>query len=68
MKVSATDLDFLSGFLKKNSGMIITPEKAYLVEARLGKLARDEGHDSLTPSCPSSGAGTRSWSSKSSRP
>ncbi|MEZ4445591.1 MAG: protein-glutamate O-methyltransferase CheR [Polyangiaceae bacterium] len=49
MKVSATDLDFLSGFLKKNSGMIITPEKAYLVEARLGKLARDEGHDSLTP-------------------
>ena len=38
---------FLSDHVKKRSGLILGPEKAYLVDSRLGPLARREGYPSV---------------------
>lgn len=38
-----TDFDFISKLVKERSGLVLTPEKAYLVESRLGPIARREG-------------------------
>ncbi len=43
MHVEEKQLMHLATFLKKASGMVLTPEKAYLVEARLGKVVRHHG-------------------------
>jgi chemotaxis protein methyltransferase CheR len=37
------DFDFISKMVKERSGLVLTPEKAYLVESRLGPIARREG-------------------------
>ena len=39
--------DFLSQDVKTRTGLILGPEKAYLVDSRLGPLARKEGFDSV---------------------
>lgn len=35
--------EFLSGDVRKRTGLVLGPEKAYLVDSRLGPLARKEG-------------------------
>ena len=40
-------IDFVAELVKKNSGLVITREKGYLVESRLSPLARREGFESL---------------------
>ena len=37
------DFDFFSRFFKERSGLVLTPEKAYLLESRLMPLARRSG-------------------------
>lgn len=37
------DFDFISKLVKERSGLVLTPEKTYLVESRLGPIARREG-------------------------
>jgi len=39
----ASKFDFLSAEVKKRSGLILGPEKGYLVESRLAPVARSEG-------------------------
>jgi len=39
--------DFLSQDVRKRSGLVLGPEKAYLVDSRLGPLARKEGFASV---------------------
>lgn len=41
------DFEFLSGFLKEKSGLMLTPDKVYLLESRLTPVARRMGLDSL---------------------
>lgn len=41
------DFDFLSGLLKERSGLMLTPDKVYLLESRLTPLARRRGLDTL---------------------
>lgn len=41
------DFDFLSGMLKERSGLMLTPDKVYLLESRLTPLARKRGLDTL---------------------
>lgn len=41
------DFDFLSGMLKEKSGLMLTPDKVYLLESRLTPLARKRGLDTL---------------------
>ncbi len=45
--MSPEDFDTLSGVLKERSGLVLTPEKLYLVESRLTPLARKRGMKSL---------------------
>jgi chemotaxis protein methyltransferase CheR len=37
------DFDFISKLVRERSGLVLTPEKAYLIESRLGPVARTEG-------------------------
>nr|MCU0882034.1 chemotaxis protein CheR [Hyphomonadaceae bacterium] len=37
------DFDFISKLVKERSGLVLTPEKAYLIESRLAPIARAEG-------------------------
>jgi len=37
------DFDFVAQMLKRRSGLVITPEKAYLLESRMGPVARKHG-------------------------
>ncbi|MBL8645306.1 MAG: protein-glutamate O-methyltransferase CheR [Rhodospirillaceae bacterium] len=39
----STDFEFLAGFLKTNSGLTLTPDKAYLIESRLQPIAAKHG-------------------------
>lgn len=39
--------EYLRDFLKQDSGLIVTPEKMYLLETRLMPLARSHGFDNL---------------------
>jgi len=41
------DFDFLANLLKERSGLMLTPDKVYLLESRLTPLARKRGHDTL---------------------
>lgn len=41
------DFEFLSGLLKDKSGLMLTPDKVYLLESRLTPLARKQGLDTL---------------------
>lgn len=45
--LSADSLKFLQDFLYRRSAMIIEPGKEYLLEARLGPVAKQEGLDGL---------------------
>ncbi|MBO6505451.1 MAG: protein-glutamate O-methyltransferase CheR [Kordiimonadaceae bacterium] len=41
------DFEFLAGLLKDKSGLMLTPDKVYLLESRLTPLARKRGLDTL---------------------
>lgn len=41
------DMEFLAGVVKPRSGLVLTREKGYLVESRLGPVARREGCGSV---------------------
>ncbi|MFC3052966.1 CheR family methyltransferase [Kordiimonas pumila] len=41
------DFDFLAKLLKEKSGLMLTPDKVYLLESRLTPLARKRGMDTL---------------------
>lgn len=41
------DFEFISGILKKRSGLVLTPEKMYLLESRLTPIARKRGLSSI---------------------
>ena len=41
--MTPADFDFVAQMLKRRSGLIITPEKAYLLESRMGPVARKHG-------------------------
>ena len=41
------DFEFLSHLVKDRSGLVLTPEKTYLVESRLTPLARKRGMENL---------------------
>jgi chemotaxis protein methyltransferase CheR len=41
--MNSADFHFLAAFLKERSGLIIGPDKTYLLEARLGPLLKTEG-------------------------
>lgn len=43
-----SDFDFVSKLVKERSGLVLTPDKTYLVESRLGPIARKEGIASLS--------------------
>jgi len=45
--MQAAEFQFLSGLLKKRSGLALTEEKQYLVESRLLPVARKHGCDSV---------------------
>ena len=51
MTIPATDFDFYRDFLYKESGLVVTPEKAYLLESRLSPVVKKmglTGFDDLT--------------------
>jgi chemotaxis protein methyltransferase CheR len=37
------DFSFIAGFLREKSGLIVTPDKTYLIESRLSPIARECG-------------------------
>lgn len=41
------DFDFVAKLVRERSGLVLTPDKTYLVESRLGPVARKEGIPSL---------------------
>ncbi len=45
--MNTADFDFLAGLLKERSGLMLTPDKVYLLESRLTPLARKRGFDTL---------------------
>ncbi|MCK0068741.1 MULTISPECIES: CheR family methyltransferase [Kordiimonas] len=45
--MNTADFDFLAGTLKERSGLMLTPDKVYLLESRLTPLARKRGLDTL---------------------
>jgi len=45
--VKTEDFDFLAKLLKEKSGLMLTPDKVYLLESRLTPLARKRGMDTL---------------------
>lgn len=45
--MSPEDFDLLSGILRERSGLSLTKEKMYLLETRLGPVARKNGHGGL---------------------
>ncbi len=47
MPLSPGDFQFVSQLVRQRSAIVLEPEKAYLLEARLSPLARTEGHASL---------------------
>ncbi|MBK6697851.1 MAG: protein-glutamate O-methyltransferase CheR [Myxococcales bacterium] len=47
MTVSQPDIAFLRELVYKRSAIVIEPDKDYLVEARLGPVARDQGYGSI---------------------
>ncbi|MCA8953088.1 MAG: protein-glutamate O-methyltransferase CheR [Planctomycetes bacterium] len=47
MTITDQDYEFLRTVMKEDSAMLLEPSKAYLVEARLGPVARANGHASV---------------------
>ncbi len=47
MTISTADFQYLSQLVRKRSAIVLEPEKAYLLDARLTPLAYAEGHASL---------------------
>lgn len=47
MSLSPGDFQFVSQLVRQRSAIVLEPEKAYLLEARLSPLAKAEGHPSL---------------------
>lgn len=45
--MNAEDMSLVSEIVGKRSGLVLTPDKGYLIESRLTPLARQEGFDSL---------------------
>ncbi len=45
--MTPTDFEFISTLLHKRSGLVLTPEKTYLLESRLTPVARRLGHPNL---------------------
>ncbi len=45
--MSPEDFDLLTGILRERSGLSLTKEKMYLLETRLGPVARKNGHGGL---------------------
>jgi chemotaxis protein methyltransferase CheR len=45
--MNQSDFDFIAGLLKQTSGLVLTPEKAYLLESRLMPVARKFGFENL---------------------
>ncbi len=45
--MTPSNFQFVCGFLKARAGLVLTPDKAYLVESRLSPVARRLGHTSL---------------------
>lgn len=41
------DFDYIANLVRDRSGLVLTPDKTYLVESRLGPIARKEGIPSL---------------------
>ncbi len=41
------DFEFIANLVRDRSGLVLTPDKTYLVESRLGPIARKEGIPSL---------------------
>ncbi|HXS05468.1 MAG TPA: protein-glutamate O-methyltransferase [Rhizomicrobium sp.] len=46
--MNSTDFAFIAAFLKERSGLIITPDKIYLLETRLGAILREHALGDLT--------------------
>lgn len=45
--MNQVDFDYLSGLLRQRSGLVLSPDKVYLLESRLLPIARDNGIDTL---------------------
>ncbi len=45
--MTPADFEFIASLLYKRSGLVLTPDKIYLLESRLTPLARQNGHGSL---------------------
>jgi len=45
--VNSQDFEFVSGLIKRRAGIVMTPDKTYLLESRLAPLARKEGLPSI---------------------
>jgi chemotaxis protein methyltransferase CheR len=45
--VNSQDFEFVSGLVMKRAGIVLTPDKLYLLESRLAPLARKEGLASI---------------------
>jgi len=45
--MNAADFDFLSGLIKERSGLVLTPDKLYLLESRLTPVARKHSLEGL---------------------
>ena len=41
--MTGADFIFIAALLKERSGLIITPDKGYLLETRLGPIVRERG-------------------------
>jgi chemotaxis protein methyltransferase CheR len=45
--MNTVDFEFLSGLIKERSGLVLTPDKLYLLESRLTPVARKHGIEGL---------------------
>ncbi len=45
--MNSQDFEFVSGLIKRRAGIVMTPDKTYLLESRLAPLARKEGLPSI---------------------
>lgn len=45
--MNAQDFEFVAGLVMKRAGIVLTPDKLYLLESRLAPLARKEGLSSI---------------------
>lgn len=48
MSIDSRDFEYLRDFLMKSSGLVVKPEKEYLLKSRLEPLARAQGMESIS--------------------